>query len=135
MAHRTQWTQLIQRVVPATRRRVLKHVAAIDQKLHRSYIVHMSADLSFEWDPRKSASNARKHKVTFEEARSAFADPNGLVIDDPDHSEDEERFILLGLSYGLRLLVVCHVLRADVVRIISARKATPRETATYRRNR
>jgi uncharacterized DUF497 family protein len=108
---------------------------AIDQKLHRSYIVHMPADLSFEWDPRKSASNAREHKITFEEARSAFADPNGLVIDDPDHSEDEERFILLGLSYGLRLLVVCHVLRADVVRIISARKATPRETATYRRNR
>jgi len=95
----------------------------------------MAADLSFEWDPRKSASNARKHKVTFEEARSAFVDPNGLVIDDPDHSEDEERFILLGLSYGLRLLVVCHVLRADVVRIISARKATPREAATYRRNR
>jgi uncharacterized protein len=108
--------------------------AAIDQKLHRSYIIHIS-DLSFEWDPRKSASNARKHKVTFEEARSAFADPNGLVIDDPDHFEDEERFILLGLSYGLRLLVVCHVLRADVVRIISARKATPREAATYRRNR
>jgi uncharacterized protein len=95
----------------------------------------MSADLSFEWDPRKSANNARKHKVTFEEARSAFADPNGLVIDDPDHSEDEERFVLLGLSYGLRLLVVCHVVRADVVRIISARKATPREAATYRRNR
>lgn len=61
------------------------------------------AELRFEWDPRKSASNARKHGVTFEEARSAFADPNGLVIDDPEHSEDEERFILLGLSYALRL--------------------------------
>jgi uncharacterized protein len=58
-----------------------------------------------------------------------------LVIDDPDHSEDEERSILLGLSYGLRLLVVGHVLRADVVRIRSERKATPREAATYRRNR
>ena len=91
-------------------------------------------DLRFEWDPRKSAGNARKHKVTFEEARSAFADPDGLVMDDPDHSEDEERFILLGLSYGLRLLVVCHV-RFDAVRVISARKATPREAATYRRNR
>ncbi|MFI5001441.1 MAG: BrnT family toxin, partial [Reyranellales bacterium] len=66
------------------------------------------ADLAFEWDPRKAISNARKHGVTFEEARSAFADLNGLVIDDPDHSETEDRFILLGLSYALRLLVVCH---------------------------
>ncbi|MGQ0581035.1 MAG: BrnT family toxin [Reyranella sp.] len=92
-------------------------------------------ELRFEWDARKSASNAKKHTVTFEEARSAFADPNGLVIDDPDHSEAEERFILLGLSYAVRLLVVCHVFRSDVVRIISARKATPREASTYRRKR
>lgn len=93
------------------------------------------AELRFEWDPRKSASNARKHGVTFEEARSAFTDPNGLVIDDPDHSQEEERFILLSLSYALRLLVVCHAFRSDVVRIISARKAMPREATTYRRNR
>jgi uncharacterized protein len=93
------------------------------------------AELRFEWDPRKAAGNAKKHKVTFEEARSVFADPNGLVIDDPDHSEDEARFILLGLSYVLRLLVICHVFRSDAVRIISARKATPREAATYRGNR
>lgn len=92
-------------------------------------------ELRFEWDSRKSASNARKHRVTFEEARSAFAGPNGLVIDDPDHSEDQERFILLGLSYTLRVLVVCHVFRSDAVRIISARKATAREATTYRRNR
>ena len=92
-------------------------------------------ELRFEWDPRKSASNATKHKVTFEEARSAFNDPNGLVIDDPDHSDEEERFILLGLSYALRLLVVCHAFRSDAVRIISARKATPREATTYRRTR
>ncbi len=92
-------------------------------------------ELRFEWDPRKSASNAKKHKVTFEEARSAFADPNGLVIDDPDHSQGEERFILLGLSYAVRLLVVCHVYRVDLVRIISARKATPREATNYRRSR
>ena len=93
------------------------------------------AELRFEWDRRKAAGNAKKHKVTFEEARSAFADPNGLVIDDPDHSEDEARFILLGLSYALRLLVICHVFRSDAVRIISARKATPREAASYRGNR
>ena len=92
-------------------------------------------ELRFEWDPRKSASNAKKHRVRFEEARSVFADANGLLIDDPDHSDEEDRFILLGLSYGLRLLVVCHVLQSDVIRIISARKATPRETASYRRNR
>lgn len=92
-------------------------------------------ELRFEWDPRKAASNARKHGVTFEEARSAFADPNGLVIDDPDHSEDEERFILLGLSYAVRLLVVCHAFSSDAIRLISARKATPRESQLYRRNR
>lgn len=92
-------------------------------------------ELRFDWDPRKSASNAKKHRVTFEEARSAFADPNGLVIDDPDHSEDEEHFILLGLSYALRLLVVCHVYRSNNIRIISARKVTPREATTYRRDR
>ena len=92
-------------------------------------------ELRFEWDPRKSAGNAKKHKVTFEEVRSAFADPNGLVIDDPDHSQDEDRFILLGLSYAVRLLVVSHTFRSDAVRIISARKATPREATTYRRNR
>ncbi len=75
------------------------------------------------------------HICLSEEARLAFADPNGLVIDDPDHSEDEERFILLGLSYALHLPVVCHVFRSDAIRIISARKAMPRETQTYRRNR
>jgi uncharacterized protein len=93
------------------------------------------AELSFEWDPSKARSNAARHRVTFEEARSAFADPNGLVIDDPDHSQDEERFILLGLSYGMRLLVVSHVFRHETIRIISARKATPRETTMYRRKR
>jgi uncharacterized DUF497 family protein len=92
-------------------------------------------ELRFEWDPSKSRSNAAKHRVTFEEARSAFADPNGLVIDDPDHSEDEERFILLGLSYGMRLLVVSHVFRQESIRIISARKATPREATMYQRKR
>jgi uncharacterized DUF497 family protein len=95
------------------------------------------AELRFEWDARKSASNARKHGVTFQEAQSAFADPDGKIIDDPDHSDTEDRYVLLGLSYSLRLLVVVHALReeADVIRIISARKATPRETTLYRRSR
>jgi uncharacterized protein len=95
------------------------------------------AGLRFEWDARKSASNARKHGVTFQEAQSAFADPDGKVIDDPDHSDEEDRYVLLAFSYALRLLVVVHTLRgtSDVIRIISARKATPRETTFYRRSK
>ncbi|MBI5721274.1 MAG: BrnT family toxin, partial [Burkholderiales bacterium] len=83
------------------------------------------SSLRFEWDPKKAAANLRKHKVSFEDARTVFSDERALLIDDPDHSDDEERFILLGLSSTLRLLVVAHCYRADgnVIRIISARKA------------
>jgi uncharacterized DUF497 family protein len=92
----------------------------------------MSA-LHFEWDVRKAAANVKKHGVTFEEAKSAFYDERAKLIDDPDHSQDEDRFVLLGLSSALRLLVVCHCYRGDdgVIRIISARKATPKETKFY----
>jgi len=91
------------------------------------------SELHFEWDPRKAAANAKKHGVTFEEAKSAFSDERAKLIDDPDHSEDEDRFILLGLSGSLRLLVVCHCYRMEgnVIRIISARKATSEETKFY----
>lgn len=90
--------------------------------------------LRIEWDPRKAAANLRKHGVSFEEAKSAFHDENAKLIDDPDHSSDEERFILLGLSFSLRLIVVCHCYRGndEVIRIISARKATARETKSYK---
>ena len=90
-------------------------------------------DLRFEWDPKKNATNRRKHGVSFEDAQTAFSDEFGLIIDDPDHSEDEARFVLLGLSASLRLLVVCHCYRAggDVIRIISARKADRLESALY----
>ena len=90
--------------------------------------------LRFEWDERKAEVNAKKHGVSFEEARSAFFDERARLIDDPDHSEDEERFILLGLSGSLRLLLVCHCYRTagNVIRIISARKATARESKSYR---
>lgn len=93
----------------------------------------MVAHLRFEWDPAKSAANARKHGVTFEEAESVFADDHALLIDDPDHSEAEERFVLLGLSAKLRALVVVHGYREDeaVIRIISARKATKPERQRY----
>lgn len=89
--------------------------------------------LRFEWDERKAIANARKHGVSFDEARSAFFDQHARLIDDPDHSADEERFILLGLSSSLRLLLVCHCYRTagNVIRIISARKATARESKFY----
>jgi uncharacterized DUF497 family protein len=92
----------------------------------------MSA-LHFEWDERKAAANVKKHGVSFEEAKSAFYDDSAKLIDDPDHSENEDRFVLLGLSSSLRLLVVCHCCRGDdgVIRIISARKATTKETQFY----
>ncbi|MFM2065726.1 MAG: hypothetical protein RLZZ584_635 [Pseudomonadota bacterium] len=89
--------------------------------------------LHFEWDEDKAASNAKKHGVTFEEARSVFHDDRARLIDDPDHSDDEERFIILGPSSTLRLLLVCHCCRraGQVIRIISARKATPSEVRFY----
>jgi uncharacterized DUF497 family protein len=89
--------------------------------------------LRFEWDPRKAAANFRKHGVSFEDAESVFADERARLIDDPDHSADEERFLLLGLSSSLRILVVAHCYReaGGVIRIISARKATREEQRFY----
>jgi len=89
--------------------------------------------LRFEWDDGKEALNRRKHGVGFEEAMTVFADEHALLIDDPEHSEAEDRFVLLGLSASLRTLVVCHCYRshADVIRIISARKANRREQSVY----
>lgn len=89
--------------------------------------------IRFEWDERKAAANQDNHRVLFEEARSVFFDERARLIDDPDHSDDEQRFVLLGLSNALRLLLVCHCYRSDgnVIRIISARKATARESQSY----
>jgi len=90
------------------------------------------SQIRFEWDPRKARSNKKKHGVSFQEARSAFFDEQGLLLEDPQPLHEEERFILLGLSASLRLLVVVHALRErDVIRIISARKATRLETREY----
>jgi uncharacterized DUF497 family protein len=90
--------------------------------------------VQFDWDEQKAAANERKHGVSFEEASSAFNDENGLVLGDPDHSEAEHRFVLLGASTR-QLLLVCHCYREDdtVIRIISARPANKRERDTYRR--
>lgn len=89
--------------------------------------------MRFEWDETKNETNKRKHGISFEEAQTAFLDEEAKVIPDPDHSIDEERFILLGLSEKLHLLVVCHCFRESdtVIRIISARKATTNETKQY----
>ena len=89
--------------------------------------------LRFEWDERKAAANAKKHGVSFEEAKSVFVDEQAKLIDDPDHSLDEDRFVLLGLSSSLRLLVVCHCYRdeGNIIRFISARKATTQESRFY----
>ena len=85
------------------------------------------------WDPRKAKGNARKHGVTFEEAQTVFLDDYALLIADPDHSQDEDRFLLLGVSSRLRLLVVCHCYREveGVIRLISARKADRAERRQY----
>jgi len=87
----------------------------------------------FQWDENKYHANQGKHKISFEEAETAFYDPQSIVIDDPDHSKGEERFILIGLSAQANLLVICHCYRESetVVRIFSARKATKRESKQY----
>jgi uncharacterized DUF497 family protein len=90
------------------------------------------SQIRFEWDPRKAKANERKHGVSFEEAQSVFFDEQGLFFEDPQPLHEEERFVLLGLSASLRRLVVIHALqRGDVIRIISARKATRLETREY----
>jgi len=93
--------------------------------------------LRFEWDERKNRANIKKHGVSFDEARTVFYDENAKHFFDPDHSEDEDRFILLGISFNLRNLVVCHCFRESetVVRIISARKADRDEESEYWRYR
>jgi hypothetical protein len=93
--------------------------------------------LSFEWDERKARANLKKHGVSFEEARTAFYDENAIQFFDPDHSDDEERFILLGMSIRLRAVIVCHCFRENetMVRIISARKADGDEEREYWRRR
>lgn len=91
------------------------------------------SELRFEWDPAKAAANLKKHGIDFDEAKSAFADERAKILPDPDHSDAEDRFILLGLSLRLRLLVVCHCYRErdNSIRIISARRATKPESRHY----
>ena len=86
----------------------------------------------FEWDPEKDVSNRQKHRVSFQEAKTAFTDEYARLIADPDHADEEDRFILLGTSIHSRLLVVCHCVRSEeTIRIISARRADKRERRVY----
>ena len=88
----------------------------------------------FEWAPAKAAENRRKHRVAFEEAATIFGDPISRTIRDPDHSFDEDRFVTVGLSKQRRLLLVVHTERDDRVRLISARRATRRESRQYEKD-
>jgi len=89
--------------------------------------------IQFRWDLAKAAANRKKHGVAFEEAQTVFYDETAIQYDDPDHSDEEDRFLMLGLSAKLRVLMVSHAFRDDerVVRIISARKATKGEESAY----
>ena len=93
--------------------------------------------IKFEWDSRKAELNAGKHAVTFEEATESFHDPYARIIDDPDHSDSEERFVLIGMSMSARVLTVSHCIRENgsTIRIISARKSTKNEERQYWRCR
>ena len=93
--------------------------------------------MQFEWDPNKNEINKRKHGVSFEEAQTVFYDDYAILFDDPDHSDEEDRFLILGLSQRENLCIVSHCYRGadEIIRIISARKATNTETGFYTKNR
>ncbi len=90
-------------------------------------------EIKFAWDDSKNRLNKKKHGVSFEEAKTVFYDENAIQFPDPDHSQDEDRFLMLGMSHRLRVLMVCHCFRGNdsVIRIISARKATKNENERY----
>ncbi len=96
------------------------------------YTIHM-AQIRFSWDEGKNRANQRKHGVSFGEAQTVFFDENALEFHDPDHSIKEDRFLMPGMSFRLRILLVCHCLResGELIRIISARKATRKERERY----
>lgn len=91
--------------------------------------------INFEWDEAKNQANQKKHNINFEEAKTIFYDDNAILFDDPEHSMEEERFLILGISKYENLCIVSHCYRSDdnVIRIISARKATKNEVKTYNR--
>ena len=99
-----------------------------------TYNINMN-NIQFEWDDNKAQKNIEKHKISFEEACTVFADENAILFDDPEHSQDEERFLLLGFSDRANMLIVCHCYRGenDIIRLISAREATSNEKKRYQK--
>ena len=120
--------------MPCFLRGIFFRSSGLASSIYYMYNVHMTS-LRFEWEPRKALANLKKHGISFEEAKSVFCDENAKLISDPDHSEGEDRFILLGVSHSLRVILVCHCYRGEgnVIRIISARKASPKESKAYSR--
>ena len=105
-----------------------------DQCQRRALLTYNVRMIKFEWHPSKATANLKKHQVSFEEAQTVFYDEFAVQFFDEDHSEEEDRFLMLGMSVHSKLLIVCHCERdgGEVIRIISARKATKRESAFYR---
>ncbi len=103
--------------------------------MQQAVIAFTISHMQFAWDKRKAASNLKKHGISFAEAASVFGDPLSMTFPDPDHSEDEERFITIGMSEGGQVLLFAHADRAEAVRIISARKATRAERSYYEENK
>lgn len=99
-------------------------------------IVYMMNEIIFVWDENKNQKNIKDHKISFEEAKTVFYDPHARIIYDPDHSKDEDRFIILGLSRLLNLLIVCHCYKEEdgTIRIFSARRAAKNEAKDYGEN-
>jgi uncharacterized DUF497 family protein len=93
--------------------------------------------IGFSWDDRKNEANQKKHGISFDEAKTVFYDEDAIRYFDPDHSDDEDRFLMVGVSQKLRILIVCHCFREEdsVIRIITARKATKSEENVYWRDR
>ena len=111
----------------------VKPLSSSDLNFKKKYTYNVRM-IEFEWDEAKAAANIKKHHVSFDEAKSIFFDEFGVQFFDDGHSSDEERFLMLGMSSGAKLLIVCHCERdhGATIRIISARKATKRESAFYR---
>ena len=107
-------------------------ILPLDNKLQHIYNVIMNS-IGFSWDDRKNIANQKKHRVSFEEAQTVFFDEHAIEYDDPDHSDSEDRYLMLGHSYRIRVLVVSYTLRKKdtEIRIISARKATKKEQKAY----
>ena len=111
---------------------LVKPTYVLDETLWHKYNIIIDV-LRFEWDERKAAGNITKHGISFEEDVTVFNDEYAVLFDDPDHSDEEDRFILLGISIAANILIVCHCSRENdsVIRIISARKATKKESEQY----